>query len=591
MANRLTTNGIKDGIFKKHDNAGNKKRTNDHNKNRGRDDRNKRQRIGRNFALTAPEQGQGQHQYAGPHLKCAKSNFHHSGNCPVCDRCNQVGHFTRYCIGRAANERPRPTCFDCGDPNHFRRNFPRMNRATTTGGNCPHPLKIVKVNESKLEDIPVVRDFPGVFSEDLSGLPPPREVEFRIDLIPRAMSVAKSPYHLHLRKCKNCPTNLRSSKTKLRVREEDIPKTAFRTRPYLDKFVIVFIVDILIYSKSKEEHEVHLKLILELLEKEKLFGKFLKCEFWLQAVRFLRHVVNSEGIHVDPSKNEAWGDKQENAFQTLKDMLCDAPILALPEGTNDFVFYCEALNQGKAKIVADALSKKERMKPRRARAMSMTIHSSIKAKLLEAQSEAFKDVNPPAEMLRRLDKQFKRKEDGGLYFIERIWMPAYGNLRTLIMNAAHAKNKCLTCFKVKAEHQKPSRLLEQPKIPEWEWENITMDFIVKLSRTSSRHDSIWVIVDRLTKYAHFLAVREDYKTERILAITVESIRNTIRSEYRLPPPNRWLKKCRTPIAWAEVGESNLIRPEIIQETTDKIVQIKERLKTARDRQKSYADNQ
>ncbi|GKA80963.1 putative reverse transcriptase domain-containing protein [Tanacetum coccineum] len=165
-------------------------------------------------------------------------------------------------------------------------------------------------------------------------------------------------------------------------------------RLYLDKFVIVFIDDILIYSKSKEEHEVHLKLMLELLEKEKLFGKFLKCEFWLQEVHFFGHVVNSEGIHVDPNKIEAvknwkpiktpteirsflrlaryyrrfianflmiakpltlltqknqkfkWGDEQENAFQTLKDMLCDAPILALLEGTDDFVVYCDASNQG-----------------------------------------------------------------------------------------------------------------------------------------------------------------------------------------------------------------------------------------------------
>ncbi|GKE55572.1 hypothetical protein Tco_1494757, partial [Tanacetum coccineum] len=82
MANRLTTDGIKDGIFKKQENAGNKKRSNDQNKNRGRDDRNKRKRTGRNFALTTPEQGQGQCQYAGPHSKCAKCNFHHSGNCP-----------------------------------------------------------------------------------------------------------------------------------------------------------------------------------------------------------------------------------------------------------------------------------------------------------------------------------------------------------------------------------------------------------------------------------------------------------------------------------------------------------------------------
>ncbi|GJR28503.1 hypothetical protein Tco_1104735 [Tanacetum coccineum] len=117
MANCLTTDGIKDGIFKKRENAGNKKSLNDQNKNRGRDDRNKRQRTGRNFALTAPKQGQGQRRYAGQHPKCAKYNFHHSGNCPVCGRCNQVGHFTRYCTSRATNERPRPNCFECEDLN------------------------------------------------------------------------------------------------------------------------------------------------------------------------------------------------------------------------------------------------------------------------------------------------------------------------------------------------------------------------------------------------------------------------------------------------------------------------------------------
>ncbi|GJY38095.1 putative reverse transcriptase domain-containing protein [Tanacetum coccineum] len=146
MANRLTTNGIKDGIFKKQENAGNKKTSNDQNKNRGRDDRNKRKRTGRNFALTTSNQGQGQHQYVGQHPKCAKCNFHHSGNCPGCGRCNQVGHFTRYCTGRATNERPRPTCFECGYPNHFRRNCQNMNRATTVGGNRPNPMLAIEGN-------------------------------------------------------------------------------------------------------------------------------------------------------------------------------------------------------------------------------------------------------------------------------------------------------------------------------------------------------------------------------------------------------------------------------------------------------------
>ncbi|GKA40666.1 putative reverse transcriptase domain-containing protein [Tanacetum coccineum] len=159
-------------------------------------------------------------------------------------------------------------------------------------------------------------------------------------------------------------------------------------------------------------------------------------------------------------------------------------------------------HRGKANVVANALSKKEWMKPRRVRALSMTIHSSIKARIVEAQNTASKDVNTPAEMLRGLNKQFERKEDGGLYFVEGIWVPAYGNLRTLIMDEAHTTKyyvhpgqDCLTWFKVKAKHQKPIGFLQQPEIPEWKWEKITMDFITTLPKTSSEHDSIWVIVD------------------------------------------------------------------------------------------------
>ncbi|GKF01634.1 putative reverse transcriptase domain-containing protein [Tanacetum coccineum] len=251
--------------------------------------------------------------------------------------------------------------------------------------------------------------------------------------------------------------------------------------------------------------------------------------------------------------------EQEEAFQTLKENLCDAPILPLHDGTNDFVVYCDASNQGfscvlmqkgkrhyrygtksaiytdhkslqhifgqkelnmrqrkwielfsdydyeiryhpgKANVVADALSRKERVKPKRVQAMSMTIQSSMKEKLLAAQNKATKEHNVPAEILGDLDQQMEKKGDGGLYFMDRIWVPLIGNAMTIIMDKDHATgysihpgadkmyydlrdtywwsrmkmdiatyvSKCLTCSKVKAKHQRPSGLLLQPEIPEW----------------------------------------------------------------------------------------------------------------------------
>ncbi|GJW25348.1 putative reverse transcriptase domain-containing protein [Tanacetum coccineum] len=351
-----------------------------------------------------------------------------------------------------------------------------------------------KSEKKRLEDVPIVKDFPDVFPEDLPGLPQTRQVEFQIDLVPGAAPVARAPYRLapsemkelseqlkelsdkgfirpssspwgapvlfvkkkdgSFRMCidyrelnkltvKNryplpriddlfdqlqgssiySKIDLRSGYHQLRVREEDISKTAFRTRyghyefqvmpfgltnapavfmdlmnrvckPYLDKFVIVFIDDILIYSKNKQEHEEHLKIILELLKKEELYAKFSKCEFWIPKVQFLGHVIDNKGIHVDPAKIESvkdwaspktpteirqflglagyyrrfiegfskiakpmtkltqkkvkfeWGDKQEAAFQLLKQKLCSAPILALPEGSEDFITYCDASKKG-----------------------------------------------------------------------------------------------------------------------------------------------------------------------------------------------------------------------------------------------------
>ncbi|GJX32989.1 putative reverse transcriptase domain-containing protein [Tanacetum coccineum] len=168
-------------------------------------------------------------------------------------------------------------------------------------------------------------------------------------------------------------------------------------------------------------------------------------------------------------------------------------------------------------------------------------------------------------------------------------------------------NRCLTCSKIKAEHHKSSRFIQQPEIPKWKWEKITMDFVTKLPKSSSGYDAIWVIMDTLTKSAYFLPILEDYKTEN----SSGGIEYKTRHEYSLPPSDRrsdsliitvttqalsvhhsrlYTSKNVDPLViWTKVGENQLIGPEIMQETTIKIIQIKERLKMARSRQKSYAD--
>ncbi|GJR19610.1 putative reverse transcriptase domain-containing protein [Tanacetum coccineum] len=358
---------------------------------------------------------------------------------------------------------------------------------------------------------------------------------------------------------------------------------------------------------------------------------------------------------------------------------------------------------GKANVVADALSRKERIKPLRVRSLVMTIHPKLPSQILEAQTEALKEENIKAENLRGMDKAFEIRPDGTRCIKNRSWLPLFGNLRDLIMHESHKSKysihpgsdkmyqdlkklywwpnmkaiiaeyvgKCLTCSRVKAECQKPSGLLVQPEIPMWKWERITMDFVTKLPKTSYGHDTIWVIVDRLTKSAHFIPTREtdsmkiltrlyikeivsqhgvlisiisdrdshftsrfwqslqnalgtqldmstayhpetDGQSER----TIQTLEDMLRAcvidfrkgwEKHLPlvefsynksyhanikaAPFEALygRKCRSPVCWAKVGDVQLTGPEIIHETIEKIVQIRQRLQAARDRQRSYAN--
>nr|GFC71995.1 hypothetical protein [Tanacetum cinerariifolium] len=142
---------------------------------------------------------------------------------------------------------------------------------------------------------------PEVFPKDLPGLPPTRPVEFQIDLVPGSAPIARAPYRLAPSEMKELAEQLKELSDKGFIRPIFMDLMNRVCKPYLDKFVIVFIDDILIYSKDEKEHEEHLKAILELLKKEELYAKFSKCEFWIPKVQFLGHVIDSQGIHVDPA--------------------------------------------------------------------------------------------------------------------------------------------------------------------------------------------------------------------------------------------------------------------------------------------------
>ncbi|GJR95269.1 putative reverse transcriptase domain-containing protein [Tanacetum coccineum] len=436
------------------------------------------------------------------------------------------------------------------------------------GSNHEHETRLNIISCTKAQEYLLK----GLFLEDLPGLPPTRKVEFQIDLVPGAAPVARVPYRLTPSEMKELSDQLQElsdkgfirpnslpwgalvlfvkkndgsfqmcidyrelNKLMLKVRELDIPKTTFRTRyGYYEFQVMPFALTNA--PANKKEHEEHLKAILELLRKEELYAKFSKCEFWIPKVQFLDHL--------------------------LKKKLCGAPILALPEGAEDFIAYCDALHKGlgvvlmqREKVISYASHQLKIHKKNYTNhelelgavvfALKLWRHYLYRTKCtVFTDHKSLQHILDQKELNMRQCNWLELLSD---YDCEIRYLPGKANVvadalsrkerikplqvRALVMtigldlpkNFLEAPNECLTCSRVKAEHQKPSGLLVQPEIPQWKWDNITMDFVTKLPKSSQGYDTIWVIVDRLTKSTHFLPMRETDPIERLARMYLKEI--------------------------------------------------------------------
>nr|GEY68966.1 putative reverse transcriptase domain-containing protein [Tanacetum cinerariifolium] len=469
-----------------------------------------------------------------------------------------------------------------------------------------------KSEEKRLENMPIVRDFSEVFPEDLPGLPPTRQVEFQIDLIPGAAPIARVPYRLALSEMKELSDQLQELSDKGFIRPSSSPWGA----PVL-------------FVKKKDGS---FRMCIDYRELNKLTVK--NRAVLMQRENVIFYASRQLKIH---EKN-----------YTTHDLELGAVVFALKiwrrylYGTKCTVFtdhksLQHILDQKELNMRQHRW--KELEPPLRVRALVMTIGLDLPRQILNTQTEARKpenikkkDVGGMLVENSRDPEKFRTEKleprgDGTPCLNGRSWLPCYGNLRSVIMNESHKSkysihsgsdkmyqdmkklywwpnikadiatyvSKCLTCAKVKTKHQKPSGLL-LPKFPQG-------------------YDTIWVIVDRLTKLAIFAPMRETDPQEKLAKLYLKEVdmlrayvidfgkgwvnhlplvkfsyNNSYHASIKASPFEAlWGRKCHSPVCWNEVGEFHLTGPEIVQETTEKIIQIKQRMQAARDRQKSYTD--
>nr|GEU92730.1 retrotransposon protein, putative, Ty3-gypsy subclass [Tanacetum cinerariifolium] len=449
-----------------------------------------------------------------------------------------------------------------------------------------------------LETHLIILDFSNVFPKELPGIPPEREVEFGIQLILGTQPISKALYHM-------APIELKELKEKLQelldlgyihlsvspwgalvlfvkkkdgsmrlcIDYRDLNCVTIRNCYPLPQIDDLF-DQLQVYSKTKEEHEEHIRIVLGTLRQEKLYTKFSKCEFWLGHVAFLGHIVSADGITMHPAKVKAitkWprpktvtevrsflglasyyrrfvegflrlalpltklmrkgekfvlNEEREKNFEEPKKRLVFAPILTLLSGSGGFQIYSDASKTGlgrwlellkdydtniqyhprKANVVADALSRK----------------SGMLANLL-IEPEIIKD-------LERIDIELCIREaysspfsiyPGSSKMYEDLKQHLWWNC--MKQDIATYVGRCLICQQVKIEHQCASGLLQPLDIPVWKWEEISMDFVTGLPRTQKKNDAIWVVVDHLTKSAHFLPIRKDFSISRLADIFQQEI--------------------------------------------------------------------
>ncbi|WVZ80318.1 hypothetical protein U9M48_027804 [Paspalum notatum var. saurae] len=612
-----------------------------------------------------------------------------------------------------------------------------------------HVSHTVNVAEAQTEaqalaKIPVACEYPNVFPEELPGLWPDRDIEFRIDLVPGTAPVSKRPYRMardELKELKTqlqeqldkgfirpssspwgCPAlfvekkdqggkrlcvdyrplnavtvknkyplphidilfdqlgaaivfskiDLRSGYHQIKVREEDIPKTAFSTRyglyeylvmsfgltnapaffmylmnsvfmNELDKFVVVFIDDILVYSKNEQEHEEHLRIVLSRLREHKLYAKFSKCAFWLKEVAFLGHILSAKGVAVDPSKVEdvlnwkqpqtmteirsflglagyyrhfikdfsgiskpmtaltqknakfAWSPKCEEAFGTLKKLLTSAPVLAQPDITKPFDVYCDASGSGlgcvlmqEGRVIAYASSQLRKHEigeveipsVLEAELYNLVLEPTIKDQIIVAQKQDKGMAHIREEINDKKKAYFKLDEEGVLWFKNRLVVPKDMELRKIILEEAHTS--------MFAMHPGSNKMYQDLKQKFW-WTRMKREIA-----NSAYHPQISGQVERVNQILEDMlkacALTSSTKWDECLPLVEFAYNNSYQKSLEMAPFEAlYGRRCRTPLNWSKPGERVTFGPDLVTQAEKQVKFIHSNLKRAQSRQKSYSD--